>query len=381
MPNYGDPKYWENRYKNSKDTFDWLEDYYSLKSIISELVPEENKKNSLILNLGCGNSLLCEEMFDDGYKNIINIDISETVINYMQNRNKEKRKKLKFFVMDCRNLISIKNNSIDLAIDKSTIDALLCGENSFLNVAQMLKEVQRVLKIGGYYLMISYGCPENRIYHIQRKFLGFDIKIFKIAKKDNNVDISSYDMNNKNNNNNNKDNNKNNNNNNNKNNDNKDNKNNNNDNNNEYNNNNNIENLDTPHYVYICRKNSNADFLSNKYYKEVLKELENHYNFEKDITGAFSNKEKLQELINLIVNKENEKKKIENGSENNSEIEISETIKNNNNNNSEYSYSYKYNNKSKNNNKNKNENSSENNNNNKKNSYEEKKIIKEKNKK
>ena len=311
MPNYGDPKYWENRYKNSKSTFDWLEDYSSLKSIISELIPEENKKISKILNLGCGNSLLCEEMYDDGYKNIINIDLSETVIKYMEKRNKEIRKKLKFFVMDCREL-NINDNSIDLAIDKSTIDALLCGENSFINVAKMLKEVQRVLKIGGYYLMISYGCPENRLIHIERKFLGFDIKIFKIVKSESDVEISSYDNinndNNKNNNKNDKDN----------------------------------SNFESSHYVYICKKKNNADYLSNKYYKTILNDLENQNVFEKDITGTFSNKEKLQELINLICNKEKEKKKIENGSENNSEIEISET--NQTDKNSEYSYHYKYNN-------------------------------------
>ena len=309
MPNYGDPKYWENRYKNSKSTFDWLEDYNSLKSIISDLIPEENKKFSSILNLGCGNSLLCEEMYDDGYKNIINIDLSETVIKYMEKRNKEIRKKLKFFVMDCREL-NINNNSIDLAIDKSTIDALLCGENSFINVAKMLKEVQRVLKIGGYYLMISYGCPENRLIHIERKFLGFDIKIFKIVKNEK-VEISMNENNNNNNNFNKDDNN----------------------------------NFESSHYVYICKKKNNADYLSNKYYKTILNDLENQRDFERDITGTFSNKEKLHELINLICKKEKEKKIVENGSENNSEIEISETITNKNNN-SEYTYHYKYNNDS-----------------------------------
>lgn len=32
MPNYGDVTYWNQRYKNSPgETFDWLEDYSTLK--------------------------------------------------------------------------------------------------------------------------------------------------------------------------------------------------------------------------------------------------------------------------------------------------------------------------------------------------------------
>ena len=119
---------------------------------------------------------------------------------------------------------------------------------------------------------------------------------------------------------------------------------------NENNNNNNNKkddnnNFESSHYVYICKKKNNADYLSNKYYKTILNDLENQRDFERDITGTFSNKEKLHELINLICKKEKEKKIVENGSENNSEIEISETITNKNNN-SEYTYHYKYNNDS-----------------------------------
>ena len=135
MPNYGDPKYWEERYKNSKDSFDWLEDYESLKPIILNL---NLSKDSKILNLGCGNSPFCEDMYEDGYHNINNIDISNNAIEIMKNRN------LKF-----------KDSSIDLAVDKSTIDALLCGNSSYLNVAKMLKEVQRVLK--GKFILFYYS--------------------------------------------------------------------------------------------------------------------------------------------------------------------------------------------------------------------------------
>lgn len=67
--------------------------------------------------------------------------------------------------MDVRDL-QFQDSHFDLIIDKSTIDALLCGEQSFLNVAIMTKEVQRVLKSGAIYMIISYGQPENRINHL-----------------------------------------------------------------------------------------------------------------------------------------------------------------------------------------------------------------------
>lgn len=86
MPNYGDPQYWEDRYKNSNGkTFDWLEDYNTLKPIITEL--KLAKKTAKIINLGCGNSVFCEDMYDDGYINILNIDISKNVIEIMKKRN------------------------------------------------------------------------------------------------------------------------------------------------------------------------------------------------------------------------------------------------------------------------------------------------------
>lgn len=101
MPNYGDPKYWEDRYnEQSCTTFDWLEDYETLKPIIMDL---KLSKEAKILNLGCGNSEFCENMYDDGYENIYNIDICDNVINFMRERNKARKslkcKNLRFFVL------------------------------------------------------------------------------------------------------------------------------------------------------------------------------------------------------------------------------------------------------------------------------------------
>ena len=53
--------------------------------------------------LGCGNALMSEHMYDAGYRNIVNIDISSVVIENMRERNKE-RSLMTWEVMDVRDL-------------------------------------------------------------------------------------------------------------------------------------------------------------------------------------------------------------------------------------------------------------------------------------
>ena len=59
--------------------FDWLQDYASLKTLLTSLIPKKSK----ILIVGCGNALMSEDMYDDGYHNLYNIDISDIVIKQM----------------------------------------------------------------------------------------------------------------------------------------------------------------------------------------------------------------------------------------------------------------------------------------------------------
>ena len=174
MPNYGETTYWDQRYAASKgEMFDWLEDYQALKDILKDYLKPESK----ILILGCGNANFSEDLYDAGYEHIWNIVISSVVIHQMIIRNQH-RKLMKYEVMDVCNL-RYPDNFFDIAIDKSTIDALLCGENSYVITAIMLKEAQRVVKEdGGVYFAISYGKPQYRSFHLERPFLSWDLKEF-----------------------------------------------------------------------------------------------------------------------------------------------------------------------------------------------------------
>lgn len=135
MPNYGDPLYWDLRYKNTDGSmFDWLEDFNSLRGLLEKHLKPEHK----ILILGCGNANFSEDLYDAGYHHIHNIDISSVVIEQMRERNKERTEML-YQVMDVCDL-KYPDNYFDIIIDKSTIDAVLCGDNAYLNTAMLLKE-------------------------------------------------------------------------------------------------------------------------------------------------------------------------------------------------------------------------------------------------
>ena len=123
---YGDPKYWDALYTKTKgETFDWLENYNSLREALINFINPEHA----IINLGCGNGKLQEEMYDEGYQNITNVDISQIVIEQMIARpESESRPNMKYQTLDVTDMSSIADKSFDIALDKGTLDCLLCGD-------------------------------------------------------------------------------------------------------------------------------------------------------------------------------------------------------------------------------------------------------------
>ena len=170
MPEYGKAEYWDERYKSNDTTFDWFVAFEPLRDIVMSLVKPESK----VLVIGCGNSRLSPQLYEAGIHNIINVDISEVVVQQMRARFKE-MDKMEWLRMDVMKL-EFPDNAFDVVIDKGTVDSLLCGGNSFHNVYVMNKNVTRVLKRGGRYIVVTYGQPDTRIDHYRRKKLRFDVE-------------------------------------------------------------------------------------------------------------------------------------------------------------------------------------------------------------
>lgn len=158
------------------EAFDWYQSYAGLQELLASSVPKDGR----VLMAGCGNSRLSEEMAEDGYANIVNVDISGTVIDLMRERTSDVPQ-VSFEVMDMCEL-SYEDESIDAVVDKGTLDSLLCGENSDAQVKAMLDEVARTLKAGGVYFVVSYGWPETRLSYLQNEALPWAVDVHTVQK-------------------------------------------------------------------------------------------------------------------------------------------------------------------------------------------------------
>ena len=174
---YDSEEYWDSRYNNIKkysNTYDW---YFNPKKILKLF--DNINKNSKILVVGCGNSLLSEELYNYGFNNnnIYNIDISEIVIR--QQIEKYKDYKMKWFKGDITNLDNLKKNIFDIIIDKGTIDSLACG--NYKNVTCALHEIINVLKPNGIFILISFS--KNRTNYLDVNLIN-PIQIKDISTKE-----------------------------------------------------------------------------------------------------------------------------------------------------------------------------------------------------
>jgi len=177
MTQYGKSDYWNERYASETEPFDWYQRYGGLKHILAKHVKHADR----ILMVGAGNSRLSEEMYNDGYKTITNIDISNVVVDAMSQKYANLAGMV-YKVLDVTNMGEFANASFDVVIDKGTLDALLCGDESTSNADKMLLEISRVLRPGGVFILITYGEPPTRLNYLERAKYGWKVESLSIEK-------------------------------------------------------------------------------------------------------------------------------------------------------------------------------------------------------
>ncbi|KAL5715104.1 hypothetical protein ACHQM5_016980 [Ranunculus cassubicifolius] len=164
---YLDPTYWDERF-SSEEHYEWFKDYSHFQNLIQKYIPPNSE--SSVVELGCGNSKLGEELYKDGITDITCIDLSPVAVQKMQKRLLDKGyKDIKVLVANMLQL-PFAEESFDVVIEKGTMDVLFVDSGDPWNpraetvekVTTMLKEVHRVLKRDGIFISISFGQPHFR---------------------------------------------------------------------------------------------------------------------------------------------------------------------------------------------------------------------------
>lgn len=174
------PEYWNERYSTAKDddpTHEWFRTFGDLQPFLQKhmIDPHPPGVDPRILHLGAGDSTVPVDLARLGYQNQLCVDFSNKVVERMWSRHVAKELGIEWKCLDVRNMSEIPNQSIDIAFDKSTMDAMIHGSpwnppNEVKhNTARYMREVSRVLKDDGTFLYVTYRQP-----HFVRPLLNQD---------------------------------------------------------------------------------------------------------------------------------------------------------------------------------------------------------------
>lgn len=154
---YGRVQFWDLRYAEEHEPFEWYYGYDYFRDTIRDCVPREWN----VMISGCGSSNMLGDMAEDGYENLTGLDVSRVVIAQLRYRYKDmpQIKLINGNVTDT----DLPEGSFGAIIDKALLDSLLCTQTSTLTVAQYLYEVERLLDDEGVFIVISHGSPEQRL--------------------------------------------------------------------------------------------------------------------------------------------------------------------------------------------------------------------------
>ena len=186
---YGSRSYWNHYYKESnrdEAIEEWYLRYNQIKPLFgnevkSKTIPENIDHKFRFLHLGCGKSMIGLNIYRDFDCQVDNIDFSEIAIQYMTD-NVNEDNGCRWHCMSCTK-IKFDDETFDFAIDKAVFDSVECGSTPIDDIAGYCKEVQRVLKKGGKWIIISHAPPERRLEYLFNDdelfgpILSFDVRV------------------------------------------------------------------------------------------------------------------------------------------------------------------------------------------------------------
>ncbi|XP_042410091.1 EEF1A lysine methyltransferase 4-like [Zingiber officinale] len=113
---YLDPHYWDERFA-TEEHYEWSKDYSHFQHLVLPFLDPSHS----VLEIGCGNSRLCEELRKDGVADMTCVDISPVAVERMRSRFRDKGLEgIKVVQADMLDL-SFGSEPFDIVIGKGTM--------------------------------------------------------------------------------------------------------------------------------------------------------------------------------------------------------------------------------------------------------------------
>jgi trans-aconitate methyltransferase len=165
---YNTKEHWDDIYqtKNSNET-SW---YQEKPQTSLDLIAEVNlNKDSMIIDIGAGDSRLVDNLLDIGYRNITVLDVSSKALEKTKKRLGNKADFVKWIVSDLREFET--DDRYDLWHDRAVLHFL----TSKKDISRYVELVRKFLKPKGYLIISTFSVKgpkktsQSFIYNIFRK--------------------------------------------------------------------------------------------------------------------------------------------------------------------------------------------------------------------
>lgn len=174
MAEYATVSYWNERYTIDTEPFEWYITPNRLLGQIKEKIESLNPPFSAFspmistLIVGVGNSTMATDIYQSGFAHIVTaIDWSscaiETQLRRLHAEGGDVAKAVKYIKSEAKSLSDIASNSVDLIIDKGTLDCIFCGDDHQTAVQAALTEWCRVLRPDGLMCIVSHSETSGRL--------------------------------------------------------------------------------------------------------------------------------------------------------------------------------------------------------------------------
>ncbi|EFC37033.1 predicted protein [Naegleria gruberi] len=129
--------------------------------------------DSHTLYVGGGTSQVPFKLYEEGYKRVTTIDYSEGAMESM--RRKNTNPDLEFLTMDAKHT-NFPSWYFDYIVDKACFESEFCADWTH-GAKTYLDEINRILKPGGMYMMISHFSPDKRLPLLEVDYLQWTVLV------------------------------------------------------------------------------------------------------------------------------------------------------------------------------------------------------------